>query len=368
VENKAQSMPDGSSRRVVRAGFDAGPWLDLKTGVGRYALELADALEQIGVDLAPYAVSLRGSSPRRVRRWRMPARVAQSAWRRFDAPRITRLTGPVDLVHATNFVLPALPAATPGVVTIHDLSFLRDDPFPGAARLRQLVPWSLARAARILTPTRAVAEEVAEQYRLDADRIHVTHEGVSPLFFGAAPLADRALAAHGIGRPYAIAVGTIEPRKNLARLIDAWRAARTDLDGWTLVLAGPQGWGPTLSPTPGVVPIGWVGDETLPGLLAAAEIFCYPSLYEGFGLPPVEAMAASTACLVGDYPAAAEVVGEAAVRVDPENTGAIAMQLSRLAADDVLRRRLALAGRARAASFTWAATARKTLDAYLSVL
>jgi glycosyltransferase involved in cell wall biosynthesis len=368
VNRNRRPVANGSSRAAVRAGFDAGPWLDLKTGVGRYSLELASALELIGVDLVPYAVSLRGRSPRRVRRWRVPARAAQSAWRRFDAPRITRLTGTVDLIHATNFVLPALPPATPGVVTVHDLSFLRDDSFPGAARLRDLVPWSVARAARILAPTKAVADDVADRYGVHPDRLSVTHEGVSPLFFGAAPLADRALAARGIRRPYAIAVGTIEPRKNLARLIEAWGVAQADLDGWTLVLAGPQGWGPTLPPTPGVVTVGWVGDETLPGLLAAAEIFCYPSLYEGFGLPPVEAMAASTACLVGDYPAAAEVLGDAAVRVDPENTGAIAMQLSRLATDEVLRRRLALAGRARAASFTWAGAARKTLDAYLSVL
>ena len=368
--NRNTSHPNNevSSLARPRVGYDAGPWLDTRTGVGRYALELAGALEHIGVQLIPFAVSFGGPPDARVRRWRFPARVAQVSWRRLGAPRINRLTGPVDVVHATNFVLPAVGARTPGIVTVHDLSFLRDDSFPGAARLRDLVPWSLDRAALVLTPTETVAAELGDRYGVSAERIRVTHEGVSPLFFGAGPLGDAALAERGIRRPFVLAVGTIEPRKNLPRLLEAWRSLHADLEGWSLVVAGPRGWGPGLPPTPNVVPIGWVGDETLPGLLAAAEIFCYPSLYEGFGLPPLEAMAASTACVVGDYPAAREVLGDAAIRVDPENSGAIAMQMSRLATDDVLRKRLAVAGRARAASFTWAATARETLDAYLSVL
>jgi glycosyltransferase involved in cell wall biosynthesis len=354
--------------KTPRVGFDAAPWLDVRTGVGRYALELGESLSQIGVQVVPYAVALRGRTDRSIRRWRLPNRLLQTAWHRWEAPDITRLTGPVDVVHGTNFVLPSLPRSVPGVVTVHDLSFLRDDSFPGAARLARLVPWSLERAARVLTPTHAVAEELTDCYDVPSERISVTHEGVSPLFFGAAPLGDRALAAMGIQRPYALAVGTIEPRKNLPRLLQAWKAAGSAVDGWTLVIAGPRGWGPELPPTEGVVLPGWVGDETLPGLLAAAELFVYPSMYEGFGLPPLEAMAASTACLVGAYPAAHEVLGTAAVLVDPEKSGAIAVQLSRLVTDVDLRKRLAIAGRARAARFTWAGTARKTLDAYFSVL
>jgi glycosyltransferase involved in cell wall biosynthesis len=340
----------------------------MRTGVGRYALELAGTLENFGVELIPYAVAARGASNRQVRRWRLPARAVQTAWRRFNAPPITRLTGPVDLVHATNFVLPALQRETPGVVTIHDLSFLRDDSFPGAKRLRELVPWSLRRAARVLTPSQAVAHEVGERYGVPSESIRVTHEGVAPLFFAGKPLADSTLAAMGIRRPYALAVGTIEPRKNLPRLLEAWERATDTLRGWTLVIAGPRGWGPRLPETPGVVLPGWVGDETLPGLLAAAEIFCFPSLYEGFGLPPLEAMATSTACLVGDYPAAREVLGDAAVIVSAQDSEAIAVQLTRLATDEDLRTRLAVAGRARAARFSWERTARGTLDAYLSVL
>jgi glycosyltransferase involved in cell wall biosynthesis len=114
--------------------------------------------------------------------------------------------------------------------------------------------------------------------------------------------------------------------------------------------------------------IGWVGDETLPGLLSAAEVFCYPSLYEGFGLPPLEAMAAGTASLVGRYPAAEEIVGDAALLVDPGDTGSIAEGIVRLATDATLRKRLALTGRTHAARFTWERTAAATIGVYRSIL
>jgi glycosyltransferase involved in cell wall biosynthesis len=291
----------------------------------------------------------------------------QSVWRRIGAPSIHALTGDVDVVHATNFVLPPT-GSTPGVVTVHDLSFFRDDVHGGLRRLRDQVPWSIARAARVLVPSHAIAAEVTERFGVAPDKLAVTHEGVAPVFFGAAPLADQALRAWGIERPFMIAAGTIQPRKNFHRLLDAWRAAGADLTGWTLVLAGPAGWGPDLPETPGVKLIGWVGDETLPGLLSAAEVFCYPSLYEGFGLPPLEAMAAGTASLVGRYPAAEEIVGDAALLVDPGDTGSIAEGIVRLATDATLRKRLALTGRTHAARFTWERTAAATIGVYRSIL
>lgn len=349
----------------MRVGYDAAPLLDAPTGVGRYAGELAAALTERGVEVVRFAVAWGAPPAAGVRRWRVPARAARAAWRRWDRPSIERLTGPVDLVHATNFVLPALGSA-PGVVTVHDLSFLRDDTWPGGHRLRDLVPWSVARAAKVIVPTAAIAGEVATRLGVTEDRIAVTPEGVAPVFFGAAPLGDGALAALGIRAPFAVAVGTIEPRKNLSTLLEEWR--RAGLEGWTLVLAGPRGWGPELPETPGVVPIGWVGDETLPGLLAAADLFCYPSLYEGFGLPPLEAMAAGTPAVVGRYPAAEEVLGDAAWLVDPADAGGFAEALRTLAADEPTRRSYANAGKAQAAAYTWGRTAAATISAYRSIL
>jgi glycosyltransferase involved in cell wall biosynthesis len=297
----------------------------------------------------------------------VPARLAQAAWRRFDRPSIHALTGDIDVIHATNFVLPPT-GSTPAVVTVHDLSFFRGDVHASLQRLRDQVPWSIARAARVLVPSQAIASEVTERFGIARDKLAVTYEGVAPVFFGVSPLADQALRARGVTRPFMLAAGTIQPRKNFERLLEAWRAAATDLEGWTLVVAGPAGWGPDLPETPGVKLIGWVGDETLPGLLAAADVFCYPSLYEGFGLPPLEAMAAGTPSLVGRYSAAEEIVGDAALLVDPCDAGAIADGLVRLATDGALRKRLALAGKIRAATFTWERTATATIGVYRSIL
>jgi glycosyltransferase involved in cell wall biosynthesis len=259
--------------------------------------------------------------------------------------------------------LPSHARGAPGVVTIHDLSFLRRDVYPGGEFLRDAVPMSLRRAAHVVVPSQAIANELTEQYGTPAASITVTHEGVSEHFFGASPLSDTALARLGIPGPYALAVGTLEPRKNLVRLLEAWNRAAPDLNGWRLVLAGPKGWGPDLPETPGVMPLGRVDEAMLPGLMAAASIFCYPSLYEGFGLPPLEAMAAKTAVLAGRYSAAEEVLGDAAHLVDPLDIDDLAAGLVRLA-DPGESRALALAGRAQAAGFTWHRAARRTLEAY----
>jgi glycosyltransferase involved in cell wall biosynthesis len=352
---------------AVRVGYDAAPLLDAPTGVGRYAGELAAELALRGVEVVRFAVSWGAPRTKDVRRWRVPARAARAAWRRWDRPRIERLTGPVDLVHATNFVLPAL-GTTPGVVTVHDLSFYREDTWPGGHRLRDLVPWSVERASKVLVPTQAIGREVVERLRVPHAKVTVTPEGVAPVFFGARPLSEAALAGLGIPGPFVVAVGTIEPRKNLTTLLDAWRRAAPELDGWRLVLAGPKGWGPELPETPGVIPVGWVGDETLPGLLAAAEIFVYPSLYEGFGLPPLEAMAAGTPAIVGRYSAAPEVLADAAWLVDPLDAAGFAGALLALAGDEKLRSSYALAGKTQAVGYTWAGTATATISAYRSIL
>jgi glycosyltransferase involved in cell wall biosynthesis len=347
----------------LSVALEAGSLLDAPTGVGRYTRELAHGLEVHGVQVTKFAVALKGARDPDVKRWRVPARLVHRAWRATGRPSVAGLVGDVDVVHGTNFVLPPAPGI-PGVVTIHDLSFLRSDAFPGAGGWRDMVPWSLARARRVVAPTIAMAEEISDHYGVALDDITVTHEGVAPVFFGATPLSDASLERLGIRRPFAVAVGTLEPRKNLPRLLEAWRRAGADIEGWTLVLAGPKGWGPGLPETPGVVLTGWVGDETLPGLLAAADLFCYPSLYEGFGLPPLEAMAAGTAALVGNYSAASEVLGDAAVLVDPTDADAIGEALAGIVRDEPRRRSYALAGKAHAAGFTWEKTARATIGAY----
>lgn len=341
--------------------------MDPPTGVARYAKELASELELSGIDLVRYAVAFGGARDPAVRRWRVPARLMRRGWMRWGWPPIEPLVGEVDLVHATNFVMPPAPR-TPGVVTVHDLSFFRRDVFPGGHRLRELVPWSVHRAARVLVPTAAIAEEVTERFELPGDKVIVTSEGVSPVFFGASPLSELALERLRIPGPFVLAVGTLEPRKNLARLVAAWREASRTLEGWTLVIAGPKGWGGDLPPAPGIVLPGWIDEASLPGLMAAAAVFCYPSLYEGFGLPPLEAMAAGTPVVAARNKAVAEVLGDAAELVEPEDAGELASALVRVATEPALRSTLAMAGRARAAGFTWTRAAKATIEAYRGVI
>jgi glycosyltransferase involved in cell wall biosynthesis len=297
---------------------------------------------------------------------KVPARAARSAWRTLGRPHIDGLIGSADVVHATNFVLPPVrDAAT--AVTVHDLSFLHNDVFPGGQALRKLTPWSIGRADVVITPSEAVAGEVTDRYGAGV-RIAVTPEGVSPVFFGATRLADSALGSMGIPGPFILAVGTLEPRKNLGTLVAAWQRIRAALPGWSLVLAGPSGWGPEIPRTEGVILTGWIGDETLPGLLAAAELFCFPSLYEGFGLPPLEAMAAGVPCVAGSYSAAQEVLGDAAVLIEATDVTAWSDTLVSLARDATARRALAMAARTRAATFTWERCGKATISAYRAIL
>jgi glycosyltransferase involved in cell wall biosynthesis len=352
----------------MRVAYDIGILLHNPTGVTRYAVELGHALEKLGIELRRFAVSLRARHMEAsVTHWRFPARLMQLSWRWLQRPAIQRLVGEVDLVHGTNFVLPPT-GGSKGIVSIHDLSFRPEHGYVDSRRLSVMTSWSVARAAGIIVPSRAIATEVSARYGIPDNRLFVTPEGVTEAFFAATPLEEEELRNLGIARPFAMALGTIQPRKNLSRLLAAWARASDALRGWTLVLVGPAGWGPDLPDVPGVVRTGWVEDGMLPGLLAAAEFFCYPSLYEGFGLPPLEAMAAGTPVLAGNYSAATELLGDWALIVNRYDVDAIAEGLSSLANDGDLRHNLATAGRAHSRSFTWERAARETARVYETVL
>jgi glycosyltransferase involved in cell wall biosynthesis len=226
-----------------------------------------------------------------------------------------------------------------------------------------MVPWSLERARRVIVPSHAVAAELEDHYDVGG-RVDVVHEGVAEEFFLAAPLHARPLRKLGVEPPFALVVGEVQPRKNLERLLAAWAEARTALPEWTLAIAGPVGWGPSLPETEGARLLGWVPDDLLPGLMAAAELFVYPSLYEGFGLPPLEAMAAGTAVVAGRYGPAEELLGDAARIVDQTSASELARAIVDLGRDDEGRAALAARGRSRAGRFSWEAAARATVASY----
>jgi len=294
-------------------------------------------------------------------------------------PALARSTG-ASLVHCTYAAPPRSPAPT--VLTVHDVSFLR---YPQAFTLRDrallgtAVPYSARRAAAVIVPSEHTRGEVIELLHVPAERVHVTPEAADAAFRPVAA-AERtgALRRCGIGGPYLLSLGNLQPRKNLPRLLEAWRRLRDagGLEGHRLVLAGGvHGKREPVSRL--VAELGLTGDVVLPGYVDAADLpalysgataFVFPSLYEGFGLPVLEAMACGTPVACAEAASLPEVAGDAALLFDPLDAEAIAASLGALLGDAGLRSALAARGLSRAASFTWAACARATLAAYETAL
>ncbi len=266
------------------------------------------------------------------------------------------------------------PGAPPAVVFVHDLAFkVRPSEVPWQQRLyfRFLLPRALRDAAAVIVPSEATRRDLVAQYRLAGleDKTEVVPEGLPP----SAP--PGALPA-GVEPGFILAVGTVEPRKNYGRLLAAYRQLRGRqgslpfiIDGRPgvpqLVIAGRPGWayGDTLqriAAEPGVRYLGHVDEPTLSALYESASLLAFPSLYEGFGLPLLEAMSRGLPAVVGSAGSLPELAAGTAITVDAEDVSSIAGGLERLLADAELRARLGAEGRRRAAEFTWAEAARKT--------
>ncbi len=348
-------------------------------GVGRYVSALADALDETGVVRLqlitgrhhPDDLVRAGLDPARTTTLGLPGRVLARTWLRLRWPSLPQhLTNQLDLVHATSALIPPV-GRRPLVVTVHDLAFRHHpEAYPprGRAWHERSAQLTAAHANRILVPSAATARDLTGLYGVEPDRIDVIPLGTTT----ATPDLDgtrRLLTRLGVTGPFLMAVGTLEPRKNLPRLVAAFAQATEALPDHRLVVVGPTGWGPELVVPEAVADrvtlAGRVPEEVLHGLYELADALAYPSLYEGFGLPVLEAMAHGTPVLTSNRSSLPEVVGDAALLVDPDDTTAIAEGLVRLVDDRRLRARLTVMGPRRAAGFSWAATATSTEQAYL---
>lgn len=284
---------------------------------------------------------------------------------------------PVDVLHV-QFTAPPF-APCPVVATIHDLSFEHlPQTFKRRSRmqLRLTVRHTAKMAARIITLSEYSRRDVMETYGIAPERITVT-PAAAPPHFQPAPEAEvrRVRERYKIAGAYILAVGSVQPRKNLMRLIKAYahlHERRSQVNLPQLVLVGKQAWlyGETLRTIKDcglgdlITLTGYVSETDLPALYTGALCFVYPSFFEGFGLPPLEAMQCGTPVITGDCTSLPEVVGDAGLMVDPYNEAALATALARLIDDPSLRANLRARGFQRAAAFTWQETARLTLKAY----
>jgi glycosyltransferase involved in cell wall biosynthesis len=370
---------------IVGVDYTAAAWQG--AGIGRYTRELIRAAVPLdrgirytlfyaagGLPAAsPYLDDLRelATHPNvAVRPIPLTPRRLTILWQRLRLPlRVEALVGPLDIVHAPDFVLPPTGART--LLTVHDLTFLVRPECAEAGLRRYLsraVPRALRRADMILVDSQATADDLARLLGVSGPRVRLLYPGVDPRFRPLPPAETEPVRAQlGLPEQFLLFVSTIEPRKNLVRLIEAF--ARLDALGLHLVIAGRKGWlyeevfaAVERAGVAGRVRfLDFVDDGQLPALYNLARAFVYPSLYEGFGLPALEALACGTPVVTAGVSSLPEVAGDAAELVDPLSVDSIAGGIARALADPG---RLAAAGPLQARRFSWAAAANELVACY----
>lgn len=356
-----------------------------RAGVGRYTRLLAqhlgttaqsDSLSLFYFDFKrkgePFTVA---NADTHVVRW-CPGRVAQLAWKHLGWPPVDLLAGNADLYHFPNFILPPLRRGR-SVVTIHDMSFARFPEFAEEKNLQYLkshLKRTAEHADAIIAVSEFSAQEICELLKVPPDRVFAVLNGIDEAL--CAPEPERIARVRrelDLERPYLLALGTIEPRKNYAFLVDLFEHL-DDFDG-CLAIAGMAGWKcdpifERFRNSPRAHDIRWleyVNDDQLAALYAGAEMFICTSHYEGFGFPPLEAMACGTPVVSSVGGSLGEVLGEAAVVIDSFDIDEWLTDIRRVLDDSELRSSLRTAGFQQAAGFRWSDTAAKTWDIYRKV-
>jgi glycosyltransferase involved in cell wall biosynthesis len=356
-------------------------------GAGVYAIELVRAMAARDARDG-YAIFTRGDWFGEVtksrRNWRVEriegmSRLQRAIWEQRRLPRELARLG-IDVLHSTHHTLPLGSTRSRRVVTVHDLTFLRmPERYTAARRMYMSVMTRAASrvADAVIVPSQTVRGDVLRWLPVRPSRLHVIYEAAAARFSPRDREASRAVARrYGVDRRYVLSVGTLEPGKNRARLIRAMHALRQENIDRALLVVGQPGWKSDgerslvadLGMTDRVHFAGYVPDDDLPALYAGCDVFAFPSLYEGFGVPVLEAMACGAPVLTSNVSATAEVAGEAALLIDPGSVASIRDGLRALLTDEALRGRLAGEGERRAAEFSWRRAADETHAVYERVL
>lgn len=356
----------------MRIVYDVSPLSHRRTGIGNYIHGALAGIAEVAGDehtvvaFAPASrrgrEQIEGSLAAIPLERRLPvlpfAHAARTAWSRLGWPPAERIVGGFDVLHFSDWMYPPQARGVRATM-IHDLVPLR---FPQWVhpRTRRMHGAKYRHAARtcdvVFTNCEYTATDVVDGLGVPRERVRVAYPGVDSRF---SPDGDRV----DLGRPYVFTVATLEPRKNLETLLAAAPLIESEL---AVAVAGGAGWGPQPRfDSPDVIPLGFVPNEDLPRYYRGAAVFCFPSRFEGFGMPVLEAMACGVPCVVSAHPSLDEAAGDAAVRADPDDPAAIAAAI-----DEALARRdeLVPRGLAHARPFTWRATGEVHLRGYLEAL
>jgi glycosyltransferase involved in cell wall biosynthesis len=375
----------------LRIGIDISRTIGERTGVGTYADSLVRGLSKIDTEneyiLYPYFWEC---FPPNFRQAHIPRQANFHLWiedlplkkiqRRWLTTDPDNAMGNVDVVHSTAFTSPPQTKSI-HVVTIHDITFLTHPEYHSSANKEfclKHTQCAVEKAAKIIVPSFSVKRDLLEHYPITEERVAVTYEAAAENYYPTMDQTEiqRVLAKYGVGTNYILFVGTIEPRKNLVTLI---RAAENILKKgyprYSLVIAGPSGWLNSevyelirsLGLQNYVLLLGHVDPEELRSLYSAATVFVYPSFYEGFGLPVLEAMACGTPVITSNTSSLPEVAGDAAIQIPPMECAQLEQAIAALISDQALRLRMRQQSLEQAARFSWQDTASRTLEIYRMV-
>jgi glycosyltransferase involved in cell wall biosynthesis len=370
----------------VRIAIDATSVPPQPAGAGVYAIELVRAMMERDPHDG-FAVFARGpwfdDAAAARKNWRLQrvplhSRQARLFWEQARLPGIAARLG-IDVLHSTHHTLPLRPMRAKRAVTVHDVTFFRmPQRYPAVRRMymQTMTRHSMRVADAVIVPSNAVRDDLVRLLHADAAKITVVYEAAAARF-RPIPAAECAAvrARYGVEAPYVLSVGSREPGKNRGRLIRAMRDLRDAGIDRRLLVVGQPAWNyewehgvvDKLNMGDRVIFAGYVQDDDLPALYSACDAFAFPSLYEGFGIPVLEAMACGAPVVTSNLSATAEVSGDAAVLVDPLSAE-LREGLRRVLTDEGLRRDLVTFGRARAAQFSWRRAADETFAVYERVM